>query len=803
MTAVWMRARNELRARRRAWLAIALMIGIAGGVVMAAAAGARRSDAAVGRFLAYSRAATANVEADPSQFHAIAALPGVESASADAFMLMGKSAQATVGSRFSVNVIAFTDPTLITRPILVAGRLFNLSDPTEAMINETALRTGAFRIGETVPLQGFTFDQLQEVLRGSNALPKGPSATVRIVGVLRVPTDLSTSSPPPGVLYTGNNVLAITPALYRTVGAQTANFSGLAVRLVRGEASLPAFTEEVVKLTAGRGAVHGGSDDLQAGIEAQRATHTEALALWLFAGLAGLAAFLVVGQSLSRQVFLGSDDHAALLAIGMTRGQLVMSGLIQSFAVGLAGAVISIGTAVLLSPLAPLGLARRADIDVGFHFDLPVVLIGATACIVAMMARALLPAFSASRSTLGGRSPSGRRSRTADSFARAGMPSTSVTGVQMALDPGRGRSAVPVRTAIAGTVVATAVLIAALAFGASLTRLADTPRLQGWTWDFAVGNPHSDDVSARAIPLLRSDAFVGSFSSTAFASLRLERGYPVTALGMDPIGLIQPPMLEGRAPNGPDEIALGTKALRTVNKHVGDTVRVLHQDGKHSRQMRIVGRAVITPIIVNGQSTLGDGAVMQLSTLKSLVSPDSGEGLVNVFLIKLAAGADPTSARASLEAQFPGTVLTNYAPSEVENLRQVDSLPYVLAGLLGLLAAATIAHALVTSVRRRGRELAILKTLGFVRGQVRATVAWQASTLALLAAVIGLVGGVIGGRWVWIFFAGRLGVRPEPAIPLLLLIVILPGALVLANLIAAIPARAAARTEPALVLRTE
>src|SRR5205085_10712734 len=46
MTAIWIRAMNELRARWRAWLAIALMLGIAGGVVMAAAAGARRTDSA-------------------------------------------------------------------------------------------------------------------------------------------------------------------------------------------------------------------------------------------------------------------------------------------------------------------------------------------------------------------------------------------------------------------------------------------------------------------------------------------------------------------------------------------------------------------------------------------------------------------------------------------------------------------------------------------------------------------------------------------------------------------------------------
>ena len=51
MTAVWYRFRAELRMRWRGWLALALIAGIAGGAVLALAAGARRSDTAYRRFL--------------------------------------------------------------------------------------------------------------------------------------------------------------------------------------------------------------------------------------------------------------------------------------------------------------------------------------------------------------------------------------------------------------------------------------------------------------------------------------------------------------------------------------------------------------------------------------------------------------------------------------------------------------------------------------------------------------------------------------------------------------------------------
>lgn len=51
MTAVWFRFRAELRTRWRAWLGLALIVGLAGGLVIALAASARRTDSAYDRFV--------------------------------------------------------------------------------------------------------------------------------------------------------------------------------------------------------------------------------------------------------------------------------------------------------------------------------------------------------------------------------------------------------------------------------------------------------------------------------------------------------------------------------------------------------------------------------------------------------------------------------------------------------------------------------------------------------------------------------------------------------------------------------
>ena len=61
MGVLWMRARAQLRGRVGASLFLALLVGLAGALVLAAAAGARRSEAALPRFLAANQTVDAAV----------------------------------------------------------------------------------------------------------------------------------------------------------------------------------------------------------------------------------------------------------------------------------------------------------------------------------------------------------------------------------------------------------------------------------------------------------------------------------------------------------------------------------------------------------------------------------------------------------------------------------------------------------------------------------------------------------------------------------------------------------------------
>jgi putative ABC transport system permease protein len=126
-----------------------------------------------------------------------------------------------------------------------------------------------------------------------------------------------------------------------------------------------------------------------------------------------------------------------------------------------------------------------------------------------------------------------------------------------------------------------------------------------------------------------------------------------------------------------------------------------------------------------------------------------------------------------------------------------------LSGLLALLGLGTLAHALITSINRRRRDLAICKTLGFTRGDVARAVAWQSSTFIVVSLGFGLLAGVIAGRWLWGLYAKQLGILSVPRVPAWTLVLMIPAAGLLANGLALLPARSAAATRPALVLRTE
>jgi ABC-type antimicrobial peptide transport system permease subunit len=207
---------------------------------------------------------------------------------------------------------------------------------------------------------------------------------------------------------------------------------------------------------------------------------------------------------------------------------------------------------------------------------------------------------------------------------------------------------------------------------------------------------------------------------------------------------------------------------------------------------------------------MGTGALLSATLIPSIArnpldAPVTGP---NAIFVRLRRGASAGTLRQianELSNTSDGGVdlLAVQRPAEIINYRSLGATPALLGGALAVGAASAFGLTLISSVRRRRREVALLKTLGFTRGQLAAVVAWQSSVAVAVGVVVGVPVGVVFGRWLWDLFAHNIDVVPSPTVPALSIVLIAFGALVLANLVAAVPGVMAARTKTASLLRAE
>jgi hypothetical protein len=799
---------------------LTLVVGLAGGVVLAAVAGARRSDTALSRFLTASGTVNLMVVWDSSveltsptdradELAAVAALPQVRTAHRVAFVIVsGSDPTGPADPSRQIALVGLDRPghEALGRPLLVAGRWSRPDHPEEALVDEEFASRYNLHAGEPFRVGTYTRAQFGQAAGGVFVPPKGPTADLRVAGIVRFPKDLlplaegrsQTDTDQSGDLY-------LTPGFWHRYGPDLARWRiNIAVELHR-PADLPMFAEAVEDRFGPQAAFLSPtealeeSDILFAGV--RRAIAVETAALLLFAVLALLSTVLLVSQTLGRQVFLASTEDPTLRALGMTRRQLVGVALTRAAVIGTGGAALAIVAAVALSPLTPIGVARLAEPTPGVAVDWPVLTVGGLVIVALVAGCAALPAWRAAHTSgdaLGVMDLAGpwRPSRLAGTLAGVG-PLTAALGVRLALEPGRGRTAVPVRAALAGTVVAVCAVTAAASFGASLTHLVATPPAYGVTWDLAVGN---FDMAATAEPVAKR---LVSHPEVAAAAARLGEqvwinGQAIPVLAIEPRkGSLPLAVVEGREPTSPDEIALGSTTLRSLGKQAGDSVIVGGPWGVE--RLRVVGRAVLLHDGWSNWTSPGKGGIVHPEFLHRLpisVWP-------HTFLVRLDPARDRDQAIARLRRDFPGAITVASPPTEVRDLQRIAQLPALLATLVALVALATVTHALVTSVRRRRRDLAVFKALGFLRGQVAATIAWQATTFAVIALALGIPLGVAVGRWVWRLTARQLGVASIVVVPLPATLALAAGTVVAANLIAAVPGRAASRLRPAAALRSE
>ena len=403
---------------------------------------------------------------------------------------------------------------------------------------------------------------------------------------------------------------------------------------------LDSFKADVAQLSGGSPVFYGLTQSDHAE-NVNRTLHLAAVVLWMLAGLIAIATAMIAVQALSRQAFVESIEHPVLRALGMTSRERFAVGLVRTASIALAATIVAVVVAVLLSPLWPIGLARVAEPSPGLEVNVAVLCIGTVAVLLGVLVAGAASTWRWSR--VPRRRSLIRATRlpwTARVLGEAIRPLPLTLGARQALDGGRGRNAVPMRTTMIAAALAVATLTTALTFGSSLGHLLDTPRLYGWSWDTQIGGRGYPDLGDAMSEGLDARPDVAAYSTGTVTEVSVN-GVRVEALAMRPgAGVMPPALLEGRAPRGDDEIVVGTQTLRAADATVGSRVRV--RIGDVSRRFRVVGRAVFPDVGDIGQ--LGRGAFLRFSAVNRV----GGVTPRNTVLVRFRDGTDRSEAVAEL-----------------------------------------------------------------------------------------------------------------------------------------------------------
>jgi ABC-type lipoprotein release transport system permease subunit len=812
------RLRGVLRRDRAGYLAIVLIIGLIGGVAMGSVAAARRTQSAFPRILAASNPSDLAVDPggySPQIMRKIAAMKHVTSAQAYVSVLgLAQSPDGSVNPYSALNTQAEMVASLNglyfsqDRVIVTAGRRADPRRADQVMISDQTARRFGLRVGQVLTIDLFTQAQFDD----PDATPQN-TKPVRVVRLTITGTGVFTDEVVQDDVDRIYRLLA-TPAFTRQVLSCCVGYTWVGLKLDQGDRAVPAVQQEFARLLPpGSPIAFRVTSVVQD--QGERAVRPQSVAAVVFGLIAALAALVLAGQAIRRVLAGGRGERAVLRALGAGPRAIAADLSLPAAGAVAAGTVLAVAVAVAVSPVAPLGPLHGLDPAAGFDADWTVLGAGAGLLVLVLGAATALFALAETARIAGRRAESTRRSAAAAAAARFSLPPGPAVGIGFAFEPAGPRRARTAWPTITGTVVALVILVASVAFGASLGALVSHPGLYGWTWDreMLAGSGYGDIPPGKLAAALRADPAVAAWAGGYFDSIEVN-GHSVPAIGMTSTRL-SPPVLHGQQMTGRGQIVLGAETLAEVGARIGGTVTVFN--GRATMTMRVTGTTTMPAIGVGHgiHPSLGRGAFVNAIDLpvafrdgKPGVGPMIGP---NTALIRFRPGADQAAATRRLTAlsgrlsQDPATlgvqVLTVQRPAEIVNYRTMGAAPVILAALLAAGAAVALAVTVATAARRRARDFALLRTLGFVRRQVVAAVVWQSSVCVAAGVLVGLPLGIAAGRFLWSRFAEQLYVVPHPAVPAGTIIAVGLGALALAVLTAVGPGWRVARAPAAQVLR--
>lgn len=519
---------------------------------------------------------------------------------------------------------------------------------------------------------------------------------------------------------------------------------------------------------------------------------TALLVFGLVAATATIAvALLLVGRILRRR----KDDVRVWHALGISTAARALGLALPAAGVIVAGVAGSIAVAWLASPSGPVASARAVVPHSSRHLSSTTALAVAATTVLLGIGLSVVAHRVARSVSAAPRVPSARRS----SLGALRSP-TLALGLRAAT-VGGGANAV-----LAGVSIAVAAVTATLIFSASLVRFLDTPESLGWPFDVgALVNAGYGPTNLDAVAKTLDRPDVERWGLAALSGGLDVQGetVPFVAARRNFDAFTSALTISGRPPRRDHEIALGSTTARQLGLHVGDETTVASSRGE--RKARVTGLAVLPSVgpFESDRASLGTGVLLSAPLFEAVVGgAGPADSLTGFVAIDLAPGSNPAAFLADVRGDLPGwdpygVPPPSYAkpvrPATVVDVAASRQVPALLACVLALTMAVSVITGIASGTRARRRELAVLRAMGIVPRQVRASVRWHALVVVLIGLAVGLPIGTAAGRIAFNVFARDLGAATRPTAPPLVLSFIVLGAVALAMVAAVGPARQASR----------
>jgi predicted lysophospholipase L1 biosynthesis ABC-type transport system permease subunit len=764
---------------------LVLIAGIVGGGVLAAAAGARRTASAYDRLLT----------ASGSPHEVIFAFGQEQIGTVESWL-----SHATSVDRFepAVGMIGRRAPTQdwyslyaprrsngLLSEVIEQGRRPRSDRADEVLITLRTARNAGLEIGDRVQFHAYGPGQIETVFGDPWTPPDGVRISVRVVGIARDPTDAQLSQT--------IKLMFGTPAFAR-LHARQAALTLIPIWLQGGPDNAPAFQRELEKFSR---TFPGGEvpfDEVSSREDADAANHSAnavVAGLLIVALVAGLAGLVTISQAVRRYLGGSDNERDVLASLGARRIDRTATHLVTAIPFLAAVPFVAAGVAFAVSPLFPVGAARTLEPHPGLDADLLVLIGGAVAWLAVVAVLTATVAWSTS--TRPRRSARPARSNQLATTTAGSTALPLAIGARFGLWP-RARRRASQRTALVGIVVAVAGVVGSLLFAASVDDFTSTPARFGVTFDLALELPRAE--APRVVNELAADRDLVAVAAARSGNATVD-GRTVEAYNVEPIkGALSPVVRSGRLPTGSSELAVGPKLLSTLGKQVGDSVKLATNRGE--RLVTIVG-TVFAPAV--DSSAFNGEVVLTRSGLDAAVATQDVSGIARVRR-----GVDRDAVLAGLDTRYAYGVNDESVPNTpgpIRNLEQIADLPLVLALFFAFLGAAALGHTLLTTANDRRRDIAVLRALGFTPRQAATVVAGSGTGVAFVALALGIPIGIIAGNVGWSAVARGLYVDPATVVPLLAIAAAGAGLIVLANLVALVPARRVRRRSPGTALRAE